>query len=216
VAHVAGVAGTRIVGAVARHPLAWGVAWSLVFGALLVVALIGDWPAWADAIVLAAMVAPSLAATVTVLQATPRRHFDEMSSVFGHFAVRYAVLVIGVIAWSLSVVIGAAISQVIQMAAEGDEEDIVGIGFDIMLVLVPIVIALLFAAFVLRCAWFLARARGWREIPADDHVPPSMLAGRPMLRRAVVGLAHPGLFGVTGLVVALTLPMLVGTSEVVV
>lgn len=213
---MAGVAGTRIVGAVARHPLAWGAAWSLAFGALLIVALVAEWPAWADSLVLAAMVAPSLAATVTVLQATPRRRFDEMSSVFGHFAVRYAVLVIGVIAWSVSVVVGAAISQVIQIAAEGDEEDIVGIGFDIMLVLVPIVIALLFAAFVLRCAWFLARVRGWREVPSSDRALPAMLAARPTLRRAVVGLAHPGLFGATGLVVASTLPLLVGTFDVVV
>jgi hypothetical protein len=213
---MAGVAGARMVDAVSRHPLAWGAAWSLAFGVLLAVALVAAWPAWADALVLAGMVAPSLAATVTVLQATPRRHFDEMSSVFGHFAVRYAALVIGVVAWSVSVVVGAAISQVIQIAAEGDEEGIVGIGVDIMLVLVPIVIAVLFAAFVLRCAWFLARVRGWRGIPANDRVPPSMLAGRPDLRRAVVGLAHPGLFGATGLVVAATLPLLVGTVDVVV
>jgi hypothetical protein len=213
---MAGVSGARVADAVSRHPLAWGVAWSLAFGALLVVALAADWPAWADSLVLTGMVAPSLAATVTVLQATPRRHFDEMSSVFGHFAVRYAALVIGVIAWSVSVVVGAAISQVIQIAAEGDEEGVVGIGLDIMLVLVPVVIALLFAAFVLRCAWFLARVRGWREVPAADRVPGSMLAGRPKLRRAVVGLAHPGLFAATGLVVAATLPLLVGTIDVIV
>lgn len=212
---MARVAGTRIVGAVARHPLAWGVAWSIASGALLLVALVAAWPAWADALVLTAMVAPSLAATVAVLHATPRRRFDEMSSVFGHFAVRYAVLVIGVVAWSVSVVVGAAISQMIQIAAEGDEEGIVGIGFDIMLVLVPIVVALLFAAFVLRCAWFLARVRGWREFPASDRVPAELLAERPTLRRTAVGLAHPGLFGLTGLVVALTLPVLVGTFDVI-
>ncbi|GAA4060581.1 hypothetical protein GCM10022282_22540 [Agromyces indicus] len=214
--HVAGVAaGERIAGAVARHPLAWGAAWSLSFGALLVVALVADWPAWADAIVLTAMVGPSLAATVTVLHATPRRHFDEMSSVFGHFAVRYAALVIGVVAWSASVVVGAAISQAIQLAAEGREDEILGTGVDVMLFLVPILVALLWAAFVLRCAWFLGRVRGWGEVPASDRVPPAMLASRPALRRTVIGLAHPGLFSATGLVVAVMLPALQGTHELV-
>ncbi|MGR0220277.1 hypothetical protein [Agromyces sp. ZXT2-6] len=212
---MAGVAGTRIVGAVARHPLAWGVAWSLAFGALLVVALVAEWPTWADALVLTAMVVPSLAATVTVLHATPRRHFDEMGSVFGHFAVRYAALVIAVIAWSASVVVGAAISQAIQLAAEGREDEVIGIGFDIMVFLVPILVGLLWAAFVLRCAWFLARVRGWSEAPAADRVPTPMLEGRPALRRTVIGLAHPALFGATGLVVALMLPALQGTLEVI-
>lgn len=212
---MSGVAASRITGAVTRHPLVWGVGWSLVFGVALASAVIVDWPTWADSLLLTAMVAPTLVATVTVLHATPRRHFEDMSSVFGHFFVRYAALVIGVIAWSASVVVGAAISQMIQLAAEGKEEDIVGIGFDIMLVLVPIVVALLFAAFVLRCAWFLARVRGWGEVPRDDRVPATLLAGRPALRRTVVGLAHPGLFAATGLIVAFALPLLVGTLDAI-
>ncbi|MGR2753191.1 hypothetical protein [Agromyces arachidis] len=207
---------SRIVGAVARHPLAWGAAWSFAFGAVLVVAVIADWPAWADSLVLSAMITPSLAAMVTVLHATPRRHFDEMSSVFGHFAVRYAALVIGVIAWSASVVVGAAISQAIQLAAEGREDEVLGTGVDVMVFLVPLLVALLWAGFVLRCAWFLARIRGWAEAPADDRVPPAMLAGRPALRRTVVGLAHPGLFGATGLVAAAMLPVLIGTQDLAV
>ncbi|GAA2040288.1 hypothetical protein GCM10009819_27180 [Agromyces tropicus] len=210
---MAGVTGTRIAGAVARHPLAWGAAWSVALGIAAAAGIAAGWPAWLLGVLLALLVAPSLAATVTVLQATPRRRFDEMSSVFGHFAIRYLALVIGVVAWSLSVVVGAAISAVIQLAAEGREADIVGVGLDIMLVIVPTVVGILWAAFVLRCAWFLSRVRGWREAPAADGVPEAMLAGRPGLRRTVIGLAHPALFGAAGLFVAFALPALYGGVE---
>ncbi|WP_353815458.1 hypothetical protein [Agromyces sp. SYSU T00266] len=211
---MAGVTGTRIAGAVARHPLALGAAWSAVLGIVAAAGIAAGWPAVLLGTLLTLLVAPSLAATVAVLHATPRRRFDEMSSVFGHFAVRYAALVIGVIAWSLSVVVGAAISAVIQLAAEGREADIVGVGLDIMLVIVPTVVGLLWAAFVLRCAWFLSRIRGWRELPARDGVPERMLAGRPELRRTVIALAHPALFGLSGLFVACALPFLQGDLDI--
>ena len=94
-----------------------------------------------------------------------------MSSVFAHFFVRYLALVLAVVAWGASVVVGAAISQTIQLAAEGREDEIDGVGFDIMAVIVPLLVALLWAAFVLRCSWFLAKVRGWREAPATDGVP---------------------------------------------
>ncbi|MRX42825.1 hypothetical protein [Agromyces kandeliae] len=210
---MAGVAGTRIVGAVARHPLAWGAAWSSTLGVAAAIGIAAGWPAWLLGALLALLVAPSLAATVTVLHATPRRRFDELSSVFGHFVVRYLALVVGVVAWSLSVVVGAAISAVIQLAAEGREDEIVGVGLDIMLVIVPTVVGLLWAAFVVRCAWFLARVRGWRAAPTADGVPDGMLAGRPAMRRLVVGLAHPALFGAAGLFVACALPALYGGVE---
>ncbi|GAA1055724.1 hypothetical protein GCM10009571_07970 [Agromyces luteolus] len=211
---MAGVTGTRIAGAVARHPLAWGAAWSALLAVATAAGIAAGWPGWVLGALLALLVAPSLAATVAVLHATPRRRFDEISSVFGHFAIRYVALVIGVIAWSLSVVVGAAISAVIQLAAEGREADIVGVGLDIMLVIVPTVVGLLWAAFVLRCAWFLARIRGWRELPAGDGVPADLLAERPGLRRTVVALAHPALFGLSGLFVACALPFLQGSVEI--
>ena len=199
-----------VVALVGRHPLAWGAAWSAAFGVVLAVAVAADWPGWLDWVVLAMLALPSLIATVIVLSSTPRRHFDEMSSVFSHFFVRYLALVIAVGAWGASVVIGAAISQAIQLAAEGREDEIVGVGFDVMSVIVPLVIALLWAAFVLRCAWFLTKARGWAEVPARDRIPDALLAARPALRRAVVGLAHPALFAVTGLAVAIAVPFTVG------
>ena len=207
---MAPVTENRVVALVARHPLAWGAAWSAAFGVVLAAAVAADWPGWLDWIVLAVLVLPSLVATIVVLSGTPRRHFDEMSSVFSHFFVRYLALVIAVAAWSASVVVGAAISQTIQLAAEGREEEIVGIGLDVMWVIVPIVVAVLWAAFVLRCAWFLTKARGWAEVPERDRIPEALLAARPALRRAVVGLAHPALFAVTGLTVAIAVPFAVG------
>jgi hypothetical protein len=199
---------------ITRHPLVWGVGWSVVFGIALVVAVTLDAPALVDWALIGALALPSTIATVAVLSATPRAHFEAMSSVFSHFFVRYLALVIGVAAWSASVVVGAAISQTIQLAAEGREEEIVGIGFDVMGVIVPTVAAVLWAAFVLRCAWFLARVRGWAEIPTADGTPTHLLATRPALRRVVVGLAHPALFALSGLVVAVAVPFAGGSADI--
>ena len=200
---------------IARHPLGWGVGWSLVWGVALLIAVAFDAPALLDWVVIGLLVLPSTIATVAVLAATPRAHLDAMSSVFAHFFVRYLALVVGVAAWSASVVVGAAISQAIQLAAEGREREIVGIGLDVMGVIVPTVAAVLWAAFVLRCAWFLARVRGWAEVPASDQVPEHLLSGRRSLRRVVVGLAHPVLFAATGLVVAIAVPFAAGTVDLV-
>ncbi|ANJ27606.1 hypothetical protein ATC03_13715 [Agromyces aureus] len=204
----------RVTSSITRHPLIWGVGWSVVFGAALVVAVSLDWHGLIDWLLIGLLVLPSTIATVLVLAATPRTHFEEMSSVFSHFFVRYLALVFGLTAWGLSVVVGAAISQSIQLGAEGKEDEIIGIGLDLMLVVVPVVAALLWAAFVLRCAWFLVRVRGWAEVPTADRVPPHLFERRPALRRVVVGLAHPVLFAVTGLVVAIAGPSGAGTLEI--
>lgn len=183
-----------------RHPLAWGWLHAAVVSALLVVGVLVDWNLLVMAALVALLVVPSLAATVFVLEATPRKRFEQMSSVFGHFFVRYLALVFGVGAWGASVVIGAAISQTIQLAAEGRETEIVGIGFGLLATILPSVVAVLWGAFVVRCAWFLVKVRGWREAPEHDRIPDRMLARHPRRRRVVVGLAHPGLFFATGLV----------------
>lgn len=175
--------------------------------ALLIVALLNDWPPLAESILLGFLVAPSLIATIIVLEATPRKHFEAMSSVFGHFFVRYLALVVGVIAWGTSVVVGAAISQIIQLGAEGREDDIVGSGIEIMALVVPSVITLLWGAFVLRCGWFLVHLRGWREVPRRDRIPAAMLHRHPGLRRVVLGLAHPVLFTISGLISAAATPV---------
>jgi len=200
----------RVTTSITRHPLVWGVGWSVVFAVALLVAVTLDWHGLIDWLLIVLLVLPSTIATVIVLAATPRSHFEAMGSVFSHFFVRYLALVFGLAAWGLSVVVGAAISQTIQLAAEQREDEIIGIGFDLMLVVVPVVAAVLWAAFVLRCAWFLVRVRGWSEVPAADRVPSHLFEGRPALRRVVVGLAHPVLFAATGMVVAIAGPSAVG------
>jgi len=186
------------------HPLRWGVAWSALFAVLAIVALAAEWPAWVWAVSAALLIAPTLVPTVVVLWATPRDHLHERSTVFGHFFVRYLALVVAFLTWSASIVLGAAISTSIQQAARGDEEEIVGIGVQLLATLTPIVIALLWLGFVVRCAWFLSRLRGWREAPATTEVPARLLAERPHWRRVAIGLAHPGLLVAAGLVVGIS------------
>lgn len=198
--------------AITRHPLVWGAAWAALFGAVIVVAAALDWPTWAWSLLVVLLVAPSLTATILVLQATPRDHLEHRSSVFGHFFSRYLTLVLAFLAWSGSVVLGAAISTSIQLAAEGKEDEITGIGFDVLSALTPLAATVLWAALVVRCSWFLARLRGWAEAPSTSEVPASLLANRPRLRRIAIGLAHPGLLLATGLASAL-LAMLAAEVE---
>jgi hypothetical protein len=196
---VGGSPGSTLAASLTAHPLAWGAVWAALFGALIVVGEVLHWPTAVWLLVLAVLVAPSLVATIVVLRATPRDHLPARTSVFGHFFVRYLTLVLAFFAWSGSVVLGAAISTSIQLAAEGREDEVTGIGFHVIAALTPLVAGLLWAALIVRCSWFLARLRGWREVPAVSEVPPELLAGRPGLRRIVIGLAHPGLLLATGL-----------------
>jgi hypothetical protein len=198
-----GSPGSTVGASLTAHPLAWGAAWAAVFGAVIVMGEIFDWPTAAWLLLLAVLVAPSLVATIVVLRATPRDHLSARTSVFGHFFVRYVTLVLAFAAWSASVVLGAAISTSIQLAAEGKEDEITGIGFQVLAALTPLVAGVLWAALIVRCSWFLARLRGWREVPAVSEVPAAMLERRPRLRRIVIGLAHPGLLLATGLASAL-------------
>ena len=184
---------------VVAHPLVWGAAWAAAFTTLVVIAGILDWPTVTWLLLVLVLVAPSLAATVLVLSVTPRDHLHDRTTVFGHFFVRFVTLVLAFMAWSASVVLGAVISTSIQLAAENDEEEVASIGFDVLAALTPAVTAVLWGALIVRCVWFLARLRGWREVPTLSEVPESLLAGRPDLRRVVIGLAHPGLLLATGI-----------------
>ena len=184
---------------VVAHPLIWGAAWAAAFTTLVVIAGIRDWPTVTWLLLVLVLVAPSLAATVVVLSVTPRDHLHDRTTVFGHFFVRFVTLVLAFMAWSASVVLGAVISTSIQLAAENDEEEVASIGFDVLAALTPAVTAVLWGALIVRCVWFLARLRGWREVPTRSEVPESLLAGRPDLRRVVIGLAHPGLLLATGI-----------------
>ena len=195
-----------------RHPLVWGAAWAAFFGAVIVVAAVLDWPTWAWSLLVVLLVAPTLTATIVVLTATPRDHLEHRTSVFGHFFSRYLTLAFAFFAWSGSVVLGAAISTSIQLAAEGKEEELTGIGFDVLSALTPVAATVLWAALVVRCSWFLARLRGWSEAPVTSEVPAALLADRPNLRRIAIGLAHPGLLLATGLASAV-LAMLAAEIE---
>lgn len=188
-----------VIAAIARHPLAWGAVWAAALGAVIVLAAVFDWPVWVWSLLVVLLVAPSLAATIAVLRATPRDHLAHRTSVFGHFFSRYLTLVLAFAAWSGSVVLGAAISTSIQLAAEGKEDELTGIGFDVLAALTPVAAGVLWAAFIVRCSWFLARLRGWSESPTTSEVPLSLLANHPRLRRTTIGLAHPGLLLATGL-----------------
>jgi hypothetical protein len=73
------------------------------------------------------------------------------------------------------------------------------LGFNLLLAAVPLVVSVLWMALIVRCAWFLRRLRGWRQIPEESRLPKRFLRHSPQLRRVVVGLAHPGLLLVAGL-----------------
>jgi hypothetical protein len=193
-------AATAVAGPVARHPLAWGLAWAIVIGALLGLGSALDWPFGIMGILLTLLLAPSAIATVIVLKSTPRDHLPERVSIFGHFFVRFLTLIVAFFAWSASVVVGAAISTAIQLEAEGREDEVVDTGLTVMLALMPFVAIVLWVAFIMRCAWFLARIRGWRAAPAHTEVPDAMLAARPVGRALVIALANPALLLITGFV----------------
>lgn len=201
---------TTIAGAVTRHPVGWGLAWALVVGAFLALGLVLEWPFAVMGVLLLLLLAPSAIATVVVLKSTPRDHLPERDSVFGHFFVRFLTLIAAFFAWSASVVIGAAISTAVQLEAEGREDEVVDTGFTIMAALAPLVAAVLWAAFIVRCAWYLARIRGWRARPSRTEVPDAVLAERPVARDFVIALANPALLLLTGL--GASLGVLVGVE----
>lgn len=175
-----------------RHPLTASWWWLAAFTALLVAAELFDWsmPLWLTLIAVATL--PSLVAMVIVLLATPRRNLESHGSVFGHFFARYLTVIAGFLAWTASIVLGAAISSTITLAASGREDEILGTGFSLVLGVILPAITFLWIVMLLRCAWFLAKVRGWRQIPATTTIPARLLLREPRLRAVVIGLAHPG------------------------
>lgn len=176
------------------HPLLWNWTWFVVFGAVTVLGWFGDWPmaAWVAVMVVGSL--PALAATVALLLHTPRSHLDEHDSVFGHFFVRFVTLIVGFAAWTVSVVLSASLSTLLQLSAENREDEITFSGIQLFAgLMLPVVLAI-WLVFLLRCAWFLSKLRGWREHPSTERsrVPDAFLAERTRVRSVVVGLAHPG------------------------
>ena len=183
-----------------RNPLYWGWGWACFWLAVLI-ALDEFFRAagWTWYLPVAAAALPSLLSTLAVLHITPRQQVKAArESVLGLFFVRFLALIAAFMVWAISVVLSASISTTVQAVAGDSEREVTALGFKIMAALFPFVVAVLWLAFLARCAWFLKRLRGWRQVPTLSRVPKSFLCGRPRLRRVVIGLAHPGLMLLAG------------------
>lgn len=186
-----------------RHPLTAGWLWVAFWFAVILVQELTGTSGWTryPAILLAAL--PTLTATLFVLAATPRSHLQPVrESVLAHFFVRFLALIAAFIVWGVTLAISASIEAAIQEAGDHREDAVTGLGFTLLLALVPVAIGVLWLALIVRCAWFLRRLRGWRQVPvrASDQraVPVEFLQDRPRLRTVAIGLAHPGLLLVGG------------------
>lgn len=184
----------RLPTTLVSHPLLWNWVWFVAFGSLTVVGWVSDWPTVAWVAVLMVGSLPALSATVALLLHTPRSHLDAHDSVFGHFFVRFVTLIVGFVAWTVSVVMSASLSTLLQLISENREDEITYSGIQLFAGLMFPVVLAIWLVFLLRCAWFLSKLRGWREHPSQQRsrVPDAFLAQQPRLRTVVVGLAHPG------------------------
>jgi hypothetical protein len=183
-----------------RHPLYAGWAWIGFWAVLILLDEFLDLAGWSWYLLVGMAALPTLLSTLAVLNATPRRHLKPQNeSVLGHFFVRFLALVTAFLVWGVSVVMSASISTTVQAAVGNSEREVTALGFNLLVAAVPLVISVLWMAFIVRCAWFLRRLRGWSQSPASSRVPRKFLRSRPDLRRVVVGLAHPGLLLVAGL-----------------
>jgi hypothetical protein len=196
-----------------RRPLTAGWAWTGFWAVVIVADDFFDFAGWSWYVIVGMAALPTLLATIALLQATPRRYLKRRKdSVLGHFFVRFLALTAAFLVWGVSVVMSASISTTIQSLVGASEREVTALGFNLLLAAVPLVVSVLWLAFIVRCAWFLRRLRGWRQDPVPDGLPKKFLRGRPRLRRVVVGLAHPGLLLVAGLGTSV-LALLLGAVE---
>ncbi|MCA4132825.1 hypothetical protein [Arthrobacter sp. M4] len=196
-----------------RNPLYWGWAWTGFWALLIVVDEFVDLAGWTWYLLVGMAALPTLMATLAVLQATPRRHLKAVGeSVLAHFFVRFVALVAAFLVWGISVVMSASISTTIQSLAGDNEREVTGLGLNLLAASIPLVVSVLWLAFIVRCAWFLRRLRGWRQVPVTSRVPKKFLRAQPRMRRLVIGLAHPGLLLVAGLGTSV-LALLLGALE---
>jgi hypothetical protein len=185
---------------VVRHPLTAGWAWTGFWAALIIADEFADLAGWSWYVLVGMAALPTLLSTLALLHATPRRLLKpRRDSVLGHFFIRFLALIAAFLVWGVSVVMSASISTTIQSLAGASEREVTSLGFNLLLAAIPLVVSVLWLAFIVRCAWFLRRLRGWKQDPAAARVPRKFLRGRPRLRRVAVGLAHPGLLLVAGL-----------------
>ncbi|PJJ61629.1 hypothetical protein CLV54_2577 [Compostimonas suwonensis] len=178
---------------VVSHALLLGIVWNVFWLLVLLLAELWDWSSWAWYAVALVSVLPCFVATIVVLKATPRTHLHEEESILTHFLVRFVGFILAFCAWVSSIVIGASISSVIQLTVDNDEKEVVGLGFQLVIAALPLVVTLLWLAFIIRCAWFLSRLRGWRAHPVNSRVPEKLFRDWPGLRSVSISLANPGL-----------------------
>ncbi|MET3809871.1 hypothetical protein [Arthrobacter sp. UYEF3] len=209
----AGIDDPWLPGWLVSRPLTAGWVWAGFWAALIVADDFFDFAGWSWYVLVGMAALPTLLATIAVLQATPRRYLKpRKDSVLGHFFVRFLALTAAFLVWGVSVVMSASISTTIQSVVNASEREVTALGFNLLLAAVPLVVSLLWLAFIARCAWFLRRLRGWKQDPTTARVPQKFLRGRPRLRRVTVGLAHPGLLLVAGLGTSV-LALLLGAVE---
>jgi hypothetical protein len=197
---LAGALSKRLPAWLVRNPLYAGWAWTGFWALLIIADEFVDLAGWAWYVFVGAAALPTLACTVAVLYATPRRYLkSQRESVLAHFFVRFLALTAAFLVWGLSVVASASISTTVQALAGNSERAVTSLGFNLLLAAVPLVVSVLWLALIVRCAWFLRRLRGWRQTPQNVRLPKKFLRHSPQLRRVVIGLAHPGLLLVAGL-----------------
>lgn len=196
-----------------ERPLTAGWAWAGFWAVLIVADEFLDLAGWSWYVLVGMAALPTLLATVALLHATPRRYLKpRRDTVLGHFFVRFLALIAAFLVWGVSVVMSASISTTLQSLVGASEREVTAVGLNLLVAAIPLVVSVLWLAFIIRCAWFLRRLRGWKQAPEPGTVPKKFLRGRPRLRRVVVGLAHPGLLLVAGLGTSV-LALLLGAVE---
>lgn len=196
-----------------ERPLTAGWAWAGFWAMLIVADEFLDLAGWSWYVLVGMAALPTLLATVALLHATPRRYLKpRRDTVLGHFFVRFLALVAAFLVWGVSVVMSASISTTLQALVGASEREVTAVGFNLLLAAIPLVVSVLWLVFIIRCAWFLRRLRGWKQAPEPGTAPKKFLRDRPRLRRVVLGLAHPGLLLVAGLGTSV-LALLLGAVE---
>ena len=158
------------------------------FWALLIIAdEFVDLAGWTWYVLVGMAALPTLACTVAVLHATPRRYLKpQKESVFAHLFIRFLALTAAFMVWGLSVVASASISTTVQALAGNSERAVTSLGFNLLLAAVPLVVSVLWMALIVRCAWFLRRLRAGadpegfaaaQEIPAAFAPTPARCGG---------------------------------------
>jgi hypothetical protein len=98
-----------------------------------------------------------------------------------------------------SVVIGAAIAVQLTNDAGTDTFEAWFEALRIFSVAVPLIAVLFWTVLIFRYVSYLVRLRGWAAIPSRHRIPDYFLAQQPRTRQIVIGLAHPALLLVAGI-----------------